>query len=149
MEKRTKNPSVAREPESELQGKPSGPETELLGALEKAVADAQGLLGATSNPSWPYVIEALKDPQVQSHFIEHLLDAEVFRTAYCLNGESDPDEARIVFEFSCTERKISLFAPRFLVHFNIATRQVSQIEDPAPMRIPVGGSMPGMQYCLY
>lgn len=149
MEKRTKNQPATRETESELQGVPPGQGTELLGALEKAVADAQAMLAATSNPTWPYVIEALKEPQVQSHFIEHLLDSEVFRTAYCLNGESDPDEARIVFEFSCTERKISLFAPRFLVHFNIATRQVSQIEDPAPMRIPVGGSMPGMQYCLY
>jgi hypothetical protein len=149
MEKRVKQQAAAENAGPHNQHKPSAQEAELLSALEKALADAQERLVATPNPSWLYVIEALKEPQVQSHFIDHILASEVFRTAYCLNGESNPEEARIVFEFSCTERKISLIAPRFLVHFNVATRRVSHIEDPAPARIPVGASMPGMQYCLY
>jgi hypothetical protein len=149
MEKREKQQAVAENAEPQNQRKPSQQETELLNALEKALADAQERLAATPNPSWLYVIDALKEPQVQSHFIDHMLDSEVFRTAYCLSGESDPEEARIVFEFNCAERKISLIAPRFLVHFNVAARRVSRIEDPAPARIPVGSSLPGMQYCLY
>jgi hypothetical protein len=149
MEKRVRQPAAARNAEPHDQNKPSAQEAALLSALEKALADAQERLAATPNPSWIWVMEALKEPQVQSHFIDHVLDSEVFRTAYCLNGESDPDETRILFEFICTEKKIALIAPRFLVHFNLATRRVSQIEDPAPMRIPVGTSLPGMQYCLY
>jgi hypothetical protein len=149
MEKRVKQPAVAENAESQNQRKPSEQEAELLSALEKALADAQERLASTPNPSWLYVIEALKEPQVQSHFIDHILDSEVFRTAYCLNGEVNPEEARIVFEFTCAERKIALIAPRFLVHFNVATRRVSQIDDPAPTLIPVGASAPGMQYCLY
>jgi hypothetical protein len=150
MEKRVKQQAGAENAaEPQTPHKPSAHEAELLSALEKALADAQERLVATPNPSWQYVIEALKDPQVQSHFIDHILDSEVFRNAYCLNGETNPEEARIVFEFSCTERKIALIAPRFLVHFNVATRRASHIEDPAPARIPVGTSMPGMQYCLY
>ncbi|MEA3117759.1 MAG: hypothetical protein QOI13_1029 [Paraburkholderia sp.] len=149
MEKREKQQAVAENVEPQNQRKPSEQEAELLSALEKALTDAQQRLAETPNPSWLYVIDALKEPQVQSHFIDHILDSEVFRTAYCLSGESNPEEARIVFEFNCTERKISLIAPRFLVHFNVATRRVSRVEDPAPARIPVGASLPGMQYCLY
>src|ERR1700691_5386545 len=149
MEQPEKQQAVAENAEPQNQHKPSEQEAELLNALEKALADAQERLAATPNPSWLYVIDALKEPQVQSHFIDHVLDSEVFRTAYCLSGESNPEEARIVFEFNCIERKISLIAPRFLVHFNVAARRVSLIEDPAPARIPVGASLPGMQYCLY
>jgi hypothetical protein len=150
MEKRIKQPAVAdnAEPQQDHR-KPSEQEAELLNALERAMADAQARLTSAPNASWLYVLEALKELQVQSHFIDHILDSEVFRTAYCLNGEINPEEARIVFEFSCAERKIALIAPRFLVHFNIATRRVSRIEDPAPTLVPVGASLPGMQYCLY
>jgi hypothetical protein len=149
MEKREEQQAAAKNTEPQDQGRHSEQEAKLLNALEKALTDAEERLAAMPNPSWLYVIDALKEPQVQSHFIDHILDSEAFRTAYCLSGESDPEEKRIVFEFNCTERKISLIAPRFLVHFNVATRRVSRIEDPAPARIPVGASLPGMQYCLY
>ena len=149
MEKRVKQQAAAENAEPQTSHKPTAQEAELLSALGKALTDAQERLVATPNPSWQYVIEALKDPQVQSHFIDHILDSEVFRNAYCLNGATNPEEARIVFEFSCTERKIALIAPRFLVHFNVAKRRALHIEDPAPALIPVGTSMPGMQYCLY
>jgi hypothetical protein len=75
MEKREKQQAVAENSEPQNQRKPSEQEAELLNALEKALADAQERLAATPNPSWLYVIDALKEPKVQSHFIDHLLDS--------------------------------------------------------------------------
>jgi hypothetical protein len=149
MEKHTRHKPAVQENETQTKHKASDQESELLSSLERALAYAEQQLAAAPNQCWLYVIGALKEPQVQSHFIDHILDSEVFRSAYWLNGESVPEEARLIFEFNCTEQKIALIAPRFLVHFNTVTGRVSQIEDPAPMRIPVGAPLPGFQYCLY
>lgn len=130
--------------------KAQSPSPSVAESLTKAIQNAEELLVRGSvDPCLSNVVTALKDKQVQEHFIKHISDSEVFRTAYCLNGISIPEQSRIIFEFSCVMPKICLVSPRFSVNLNVITGKVEQIEDPVPPVIPVGEQAPGLMYRLY
>ena len=125
------------------------PNISVIEILNKAVSDAEQLIiDGFADPCLGHVVTALKDEKVQEHFVKHVSDSEIFRTAYCLGGISIPEQSRIIFEFGCVMPKICLLPQRFLVTINVITGKVEDIEDPAPPVVPVGEQAPGLMYRL-
>ena len=122
-------------------------------ALKKSLSEciAQGEAALSERPDDPClacVLIALKDTDVQDHFVKHLLNNEAFTRAYCLGGVSIPEVQRVVFEFTCVLPKICLFPMRFMVTVNVITGKVEEIADPAPTFVPVSEQMPGVAFQL-
>ena len=81
-----------------------------------------------STPCQRYTLIALKDKQVQEHFIDHINKNESFERTRCISPYSP--EAKIVFIFKCMPPRICIIPPAFLVKLDIENSKVTEIIDP-------------------
>jgi len=123
-------------------------DTTLLQDLNNAIKEQEQLADSGREPCVAHILLALKNQDVQKHFVEHIQSNEAFRIAYCIGGFGVSEESRIIFEFLCVPPKICLWAPRFLVLLNVFTGKVMGIIDPAPKLIPVSEQAPGIMFRL-
>ena len=103
--------------------------SELQSYLNEALSNyTEYLATKPSTPCERYTLIALKDKQVQEHFLSHINNNESFERTKCLSSYSQ--EAKIVFIFKCMPPRICFIPPAFLVKLDIEDSKVTEIIDP-------------------
>lgn len=103
--------------------------SELQSYLNEALSNYTEYLATQgSTPCQRYTLIALKDKQVQEHFLDHIKHNELFEGTKCLYYNYN--ESKIVFIFKCIPSRICFIPPAFLVKLDIEHSKVIEIIDP-------------------
>ena len=75
-----------------------------------------------------YFLIALEDKEVQSHFVNHINNGEIFLKCKCL-PIIEHNKMRILFQFQPNSKTLSIIPPTVLAKINLDNKKVIEITD--------------------